>query len=390
MKCLVLTSEYPPSKGGVANAAATFSREMAARGWTVEIAAMEVSGQPDLELAPEGTIHRLKVRGDASIWKPLAGEIARFDALVKEFAPDVAVIHGWQGWCVRGVPRLRSVGVPVILQSHGFGMHRMVWNARPPFGLKVWGGYLPFVLKLPSFIRKLHALSVLSKVPRFLTGFDHWIGVKSGCRNVLTIPNGVVKVEGSREVFLATCPAAVGRPIILCVANYCDRKNQLQALEVARQPGMENAFFAFIGGENNTYSRMLAAKIAEWGLNDRVALLHGVSRDFTESAITACAIALMTSKWEMQPLFLLEAMSAGKPWVSTDVGSVQELHGGIISPGDTNALTANVIKLLEDTARGKRLGQQGADQWILEFSPPVVYDRWHKLLVSATQPALLS
>jgi len=37
----------------------------------------------------------------------------------------------------------------------------------------------------------------------------------------------------------------------------------------------------------------------------------------------------MTSKQEIRPLFLLEAMSANKPWVSTTEGGVSEGEGGI-------------------------------------------------------------
>jgi hypothetical protein len=44
MKCLVLTSEYPPSIGGVGNATAAFSHEMTCRGWSIEIITAAVYG----------------------------------------------------------------------------------------------------------------------------------------------------------------------------------------------------------------------------------------------------------------------------------------------------------------------------------------------------------
>ena len=167
------------------------------------------------------------------------------------------------------------------------------------------------------------------------------------------------------------------------MANYCDRKNQLLALDVARQTGKEDIFFAFIGGEQNTYYRELEKRILAWGLEKRVALFHGVSRSFTESAIQACDIALMTSKWEMQPLFLLEAMSAGKPWVSTNVGSVSELRGGIISNFSTKDLKSNLFKIIHEKELKHRLSKQGATQWSAEFSTAIVYNGWHELLLTA-------
>jgi glycosyltransferase involved in cell wall biosynthesis len=383
MKCLVITSEYPPSIGGVGNAAAAFSRELSARGWVIEIITVATHGQASREKVTEGIIHRLPLNGDASFWNRSSGAFAEFEALIADFSPDVAVIHGWQGWCTRAVPRLHSANIPVVLQSHGFGMHRVPWHWRPPFGLKAWAGYLPFILRLPSFIGKLYALSVLSKEPRILKGFDHWVGSRFRCQNVVTIPNGVKKIQSSPLEFLETCPLALDKHIVLCVANYCDRKNQLLALDVARQTEKENIFFAFIGGEQNAYYRELEKRTQAWGLERRVALFHGVSRSFTESAIQACDIALMTSKWEMQPLFLLEAMSTGKPWVSTNVGSVSELRGGIISKVSTKDVTSNLLRLLNETKLRKQLGKEGASQWVTEFSTDMVYDRWQALLLSA-------
>jgi glycosyltransferase involved in cell wall biosynthesis len=383
MKCLVLTSEYPPSIGGVGNATATFSREMTRRGWIIEIITVAGSGQLTEEKTPDGIVHRLALNGDASFWNPLSHDLDRFDALLTRFRPNVVVVHGWHGWCVNAVPRIHAAKIPVILQSHGFGMHRVPWHLRPPFGLKSWAGYLPFILHLPSFIRKLYALSVLSKEPRFFTGFDHWIGSSFKCQNVVTIPNGVAKIKGSALNFLEVCPHAANKLIVLNVANYCDHKNQLLALDVARQTGMENVFFTFIGSESNAYFRELSKKTKALGIENRVALLQGASRVLTESAIQACDIALMTSKSEMQPLFLLEAMSVGKPWISTNVGSVSELHGGIISQNQSNALASNLIKLLQDRKLRDQLGKEGSTQWAAEFSTAKVYDRWQELLLTA-------
>ena len=383
MKCLILTSEYPPSIGGVGNAAAAFAKEMSARGWVIEIVTGFVPDHYQREEASEGTIHRLSLSGDASCWNPISGELARLESLIADFSPDVAVIHGWQGWCLKAVPRLLSAKIPIVLQSHGFGMHRVPWHLRPPFGLKAWAGNVPFILSLPSFIRKLYTLSVLSKEPRLLTGFDHWVGSRFRCQNVVTIPNGVEKIDSSALEFLETCPRAVNKTIVLCVANYCDRKNQLLALDVARQTGKEDAFFAFIGGEKNAYYRELEKRTLAWGLERRVALFHGVSRTFTESAIQACDIALMTSKWEMQPLFLLEAMSASKPWVSTNVGCVSELEGGIISTTSANTIISNLSNLMQDSNIRTKLSKAGSIQWGTEFSTTIVYNRWHDLLLTA-------
>jgi glycosyltransferase involved in cell wall biosynthesis len=146
---------------------------------------------------------------------------------------------------------------------------------------------------------------------------------------------------------------------------------------------MENVFFTFIGSESNPYFKELSKKTKALGIENRVALLQGVSRALTESAIQACDIALMTSKSEMQPLFLLEAMSASKPWISTNVGSVRELDGGIISQNHSSALASNLFKLLQNIELRNQLGKKGSAQWAAEFSTAKVYDRWQELLLAA-------
>jgi len=390
MKCLVIACEYPPVMGGVGNAAAMFAKQMVSRGWKVEVCTAADSALAAEENAEGVVIHRLALEGSASIWASLAGELNRFENILNEFSPDVAVLHGWQGWGVRLIPYIRAKDVPVILQSHGFGMHRIPWNRRPPFGLKVWAGYQPFIWRLPRLIRDMHALVVLSKHPDFVLSFDHWLGEKTGCSNVVTIPNGVEQVTATPEPFLGICPIAAGRRVVLSVANYCDRKNQLEVLDVAARIPDEDVMFVFIGGAENEYARALRSGIEARGLGERAVVLSGVSRAITESAIACCEIALMTSKWEMQPLFLIEAMSAAKPWVSTDVGSVKEMKGGIVTSLDTAELADGVRTLLQDASMSQSFGHEGLRQWREEFAPAVVYAKWERLLGKALHPTSFS
>lgn len=383
MRVLILTSEYPPSVGGVGNACAAFAREMSARGWDCEIVTGIVEGQSDIQHAQEGVIHRLLLSGDASLWSPFCGDIPRLKTIITDFKPQIIVIHGWQGWCVKAVPLIRAANIPIVLQSHGFGLHRVPWHLRPPFGLKAWAGNLPFIVGLPDFIKKLHRFSVLSREPRFANAFDHWVASRFKCQNVVTIPNGVEKVGQSPSIFLQKCPAAINKRVVLYVANYCERKNQLLALDVARLIRREDIFFTFIGGEPNAYFKQLEKRMQSWGLENYVALFHSAPRSFTESAIQACEVAVMTSKWEMQPLFLLEAMSAGKPWVSLNVGSVCELRGGIIAENSTQAIASSILQLMNEIELKNKLGDEGLSHWGSEFSHSVVYNRWHELLLAS-------
>lgn len=383
-KCLILTCEYPPTEGGIANAAASFAKALTQRGWKITVCSAESAGEPPLRETSTGDVHRLQIRGDTSIWNPLSGNIAAFEKILQQLTPDVVVIHGWQSWYILMLSRIREAGIPVILQSHGFGYHLVSWNWRPLFGLKFWAGYLPFICELPSLIRKLHAFVVLSHKPNAILSFDHWLGAKSHCQNVITIPNGVEQPRGTKEEFLSRYPNLTGKTIVLCVANYCDRKNQLAALHVVQRIEDPDINLVLIGGEENDYTRQVRKMVESLNLTSRVTVLTAVPRNVTEGAIAACKVALMTSKFEMQPLFLLEAMALGKPWVSTRVGSVAELAGGIVVGNDINALATSVATLLTDASLYATLSENGFKQWQDEYIPRVVYDQWERLLLSAT------
>ena len=80
------------------------------------------------------------------------------------------------------------------------------------------------------------------------------------------------------------------------------------------------------------------------------------------SAYQSADVIALTSISEAFPYSVLEAMSCGKPVVSTDVGGVKEAlegNGALVPPGDAEALAAEVRKLLDDAALRATLGARG-------------------------------
>jgi glycosyltransferase involved in cell wall biosynthesis len=79
------------------------------------------------------------------------------------------------------------------------------------------------------------------------------------------------------------------------------------------------------------------------------------------SIIAGTQVFAMPSLAESFPYVMLEAMSIGRPIVSTDVGGVGEAitsgeHGLLVAPGDAEALGDAVVTLLDDPAVAARLG----------------------------------
>jgi glycosyltransferase involved in cell wall biosynthesis len=73
-------------------------------------------------------------------------------------------------------------------------------------------------------------------------------------------------------------------------------------------------------------------------------------------------VVVLPSRAEGMPMILTEAMSAGRPFVSTPVGAIPELAregGQLVAVGDQVALADAVTELLADRSLAERLGWQG-------------------------------
>ena len=81
---------------------------------------------------------------------------------------------------------------------------------------------------------------------------------------------------------------------------------------------------------------------------------------------------LLTSDNEGMPLSLIEAAAAGRPAVTTEVGSAAEVvvdgRTGIVCPIDDGALAAAVVQLCADDAMREQMGVAALDEARRRFS----------------------
>ena len=142
------------------------------------------------------------------------------------------------------------------------------------------------------------------------------------------------------------------------------------------------ATLAFVGEEINAYARALQQR---WRRRDRGAALPRVMflEKLDPAAIAAayCAadVFLYTSRLDVQPLVLLDAMAAGTPFLSTDVGCVREFPGGLVAPG-LRPLAGALRRLLADDALRSTLSEAGLAASRRYYNWPCVLDRYEQLL----------
>ena len=115
------------------------------------------------------------------------------------------------------------------------------------------------------------------------------------------------------------------------------------------QQMMYRAFASFVDSGNNARLLMLGKGAEEENLkslarelkiDDRIDYAGFVPN--VEDYLKTADVFLLSSHYEAQPLCVLEAMAAGLPVISTDVGGVADIvtdNGILVAPGDAEAMT---------------------------------------------------
>jgi glycosyltransferase involved in cell wall biosynthesis len=111
-----------------------------------------------------------------------------------------------------------------------------------------------------------------------------------------------------------------------------------------------------------------------------IGLIDGRRRDDVLDAIASADVLLLPSAVECSPLVILEAMAAGVPWVSYDVGNIRELEGGLVARSleELVSLSGEVLD-----GRHPQLGEQGRRAWERDHRWEPICERYEAVLEGA-------
>jgi len=190
------------------------------------------------------------------------------------------------------------------------------------------------------------------------------------------IPNGAESpVEASR---LPEVPELAGeRPTIVHVANYWPEKNHPGLLEGMRSlPGDWRLLLVGRPGPDLAYNRLVDTLAAR---DPRVHQLKTMDAEGVSACLRKADVLVLSSRAEVAPLSLLEAMSHGVPWVATPTcGSAIELAGGLVVALED--FPATVRGLLGQPGMARALGESGRRLWASGFSWEAVSRAWEDAL----------
>jgi glycosyltransferase involved in cell wall biosynthesis len=157
--------------------------------------------------------------------------------------------------------------------------------------------------------------------------------------------------------------------VLTHVGRFAPPKNHALLIEAFAQVRTHTPLYLLLvgGGELEDAVRQ---QVVELGLQERVRFL-GVRAD-VPAILNASDLFVLSSRWEGNPMSVMEAMAAGLPVVSTAVGGVPELvregeTGLLVPSGDAAALARALQALVDDPARREAMGKAARQHAITHF-----------------------
>jgi glycosyltransferase involved in cell wall biosynthesis len=177
------------------------------------------------------------------------------------------------------------------------------------------------------------------------------------------------------DAFRAAARERLGVPqsasVVVTVGRLTAIKQHRLFLDVvAKAAAMRDNVMALIAGDGELRGELEDAARG-FGLDRRVRFL-GWRRDL-EDLYAASDVFLLTSRNEGTPVAIIEAMAAGVPPVSTDVGGVRDVIDsplvGLLAPfGDVERLAEAVLRLLGDDVERRAMGARARARVMAAYS----------------------
>lgn len=319
-----------------------------------DVASGDIAGRlaaADVPLVRVASLHRAVRLGDARALDDLRRTL-------HGLRPDLVQTHSSKaGVLGRAAARLAQVS-RVVHTVHGWSFHQ---GQREPF-------HAAAVALERSFARLTDAFVVVTDEDRRL-GLRHHIGNEPQYRLIrsgLDLPgtgdgrmdgtDGTVGAVGAdRDAARHALGLGTSTPVVGWVGRFARQKDPstLAATLVAVLTARPDAVARLVG--TGPAESEVRAVLRDAGVADRVGFLG--LRDDAAALVAAFDVMVSSSAWEGLPRTVVEALAAGVPVVSTDVGGVAEVvrhrdNGWLASVGDVRALADGVEACLRREVRG--------------------------------------
>lgn len=292
----------------------------------------------------------------------------RLLGVIRRLRPDVVHTHGLQAIGTIG-PLAEARLVPPWVHTFHYGNYpysneRWMWIER-------------------TFSRRADRLVAVSEAQR--SAIIRWHRVAA--RRIEVVPNGVrpmprrLDATGVAEL-RRVLGIAEDKRIVGTVAVMTEQKGIGHLLDAAARIAKVSPDVHFLivgGGPREQEYRELSQSMGLAGV-----VTFAGWRDDVGDLLQLMDIYVMSSLWEAMPLALLEAMSAGRPIVATDVSDNAIIlddgrSGLIVPPADPGSLAGAIGRLLGDAALANQMGVNAASRLREHYSVELMLRRYGQI-----------
>lgn len=199
---------------------------------------------------------------------------------------------------------------------------------------------------------------------------------------VVAIPNGVPlgRTQPTRSAADVRAELGIGDSfMVLSTGRLAEQKGLEYLIRAAVLLRRELPAARVVLAGDGPLRDELTRLVVDLGLEDTVSVL-GYRSDVGD-LLAAADLVVLPSLWEGLSISLLEAMAAGKPVVTTSIGSNREVTNDgetavLVSPKDAVGLAAAIRSLMGDQERLDDLGSRGRDVQRERYALPRMLDAY--------------
>lgn len=361
MKILFLSENYYPKVSGVPIVTQYLAEGLHNQGHNVYIATRKYNFK-EQEVINGINVFRFNIKRN---WiKTLCGDIAsyqkfilneNFDVIIAE-CTECAVFDAF-------LPIIHKIKAQTILHSHGMSVGTkpfFKWEglSKSTFGYMYNWFYYRWYYKyyLIKYLKYFDKTICLSEIASDIKYFS-----KNSKDNYI-LPNAInedflKKTRPVQELQIKN----LNMPYCISCANYQSIKNQKGILKQFFLSDITNLAMVFIGREKNKYYESLIKLYKrlckKYGIK-KVLFLTKIERSKIPDIIGNAKLYLVGSVFEEYSLSIIEAMSKGVPFVSTNVGNSRILPGGI-TINKLNEMSKEIRYLTDNPKICMELGEKG-------------------------------
>lgn len=147
----------------------------------------------------------------------------------------------------------------------------------------------------------------------------------------------------------------------ISINSFNHRKNQISILKSYINANIKNSLLILIGNDGREYYKLLLKekkKIQDKSISRNIKIFYNLSRNETIEFLRKSDVFIMASAWEAYPISILECLAMGIPFISTRVGILPYLPGGIIAKNEKK-MSHIMTKFFTNKNLIKKLSSEG-------------------------------